>query len=357
MARALWTGSLSFGLVSVPIALFAATQDHAIRFNQFQAGTADRVRNKRVNERTGEEVPYDHIVKGFDIGGGEVVILSTDDIASAAPEASRMIDVSAFVDLADIDPIYFDRAYYLAPGKGGDKVYALLLRAMQQTNRVAVGTFVMREVQHLAAVRPRQDVLVLETLRYGDEVRDPRTELGPLPVDVPLQDRELEMAAMLIDTMTTQWRPEDFADTHRDRLMELIERKRVGAVIAAPSTEPRPAPVVDLLQALEASVQASRRDHGAEAGHAPGGRSRRVGATSEGGGGGPARAAGGRRPRGPGPGPGLGGRRPDDLADVSKAELLRRAADLDVPGRTRMSRQELQDAIRGATVRTRRKVS
>jgi DNA end-binding protein Ku len=270
MARAVWTGSLSFGLVNVPVALFTATEERSIRFNQFQAGTSDRVRNKRVNERTGDEVPYQDIVKGYDLGGGEYVILSPEEIASAQPGRSKTIDVSAFVDLSEIDPVYFDRPYYVAPpakgaGKGGERAYALLREAMARANKVALATFVMREKQYLVAIRPRQDALVLETLLYADEVRSPVEEIDTLPVEEEWSPRELEMAEMLIDSMSTEWKPESYHDAYRARLEELIDQKRSGAVVSIEPPAPEGAPVVDLLQALEASIQATR---GAAAGAA-----------------------------------------------------------------------------------------
>jgi DNA end-binding protein Ku len=263
MARAVWTGSLSFGLVNVPVALFTATEEKSIHFNQFQAGTTDRVRNKRVNERTGEEVAYQDIAKGYDLGGGEYVILSQDEITSAAPGRSKTIDVSAFVDLAEIDPVYFDRTYYLAPpakgaGKGAERAYALLREAMLRAHKVALATFVLREKQYLVAIRPRADVLVVETLLYSDEVRNPVEEIDSLPVETDGSPRELEMATMLIDSMTTEWEPEQYHDTYRERLVDLIEQKRSGAVVAVEPQEPEGAPVVDLLQALEASLRATR---------------------------------------------------------------------------------------------------
>ncbi len=263
MARAVWTGSLSFGLVNVPVALFAATEEKTIHFNQFQAGTSDRVRNKRVNERTGEEVPYQDIVKGYDLGGGEFVLLEPDEIASVAPGRSKTIDVSAFVDLAQIDPVYFDRTYYLAPpakggGKGVERAYALLREAMLRENKVALATLVLREKQYLVAVRPRADTLVVETLVYGDEVRNPVEEIDTLPVEADWSPQELEMATMLVDSMTTDWEPEQYHDTYRERLSELIEQKRAGAVVSPEPQAPEGAPVVDLLQALEASLRATR---------------------------------------------------------------------------------------------------
>jgi DNA end-binding protein Ku len=262
MPRAVWTGSLSFGLVNVPVALFSATEEKTIRFNQFQAGTADRVRNKRVNERTGEEVAYEEIVKGYDLGGGEYVLLSPDEISSVAPGRSKTIDVSAFVDLAEIDPVYFNRSYYLAPpgkaGKGAERAYALLREAMLRSRKVALATWVLREKQHLVAIRPRADALVVETLYYPDEVRNPLEEIDTLPVGTEWSPQELEMATMLIDSMTTAWDPEQYRDTYRERLEDLIERKRTGAVVAIEPQAPEGAPVVDLLEALEASLRATR---------------------------------------------------------------------------------------------------
>lgn len=263
MARAVWTGSLSFGLVNVPVALFSATEEKSIHFNQFQAGTSDRVRNKRVNERTGEEVAYQDIAKGYDLGGGEYVVLTPDEISSVAPGRSKTIDVSAFVDLSEIDPVYFDRPYFLAPpgkgaGKGSERAYALLREAMLRANKVALATFVMREKQYLVAIRPRDDALVLETLLYADEVRDPVEEIDTLPVDAEWAPKELEMATMLIDSMTTQWEPENHHDAYRERLEDLIDQKRAGGVVSLQPQEPQGAPVVDLLQALEASLRATQ---------------------------------------------------------------------------------------------------
>lgn len=314
MARAVWTGSLSFGLVNVPVGLFTATEDKGIRFNQFQAGTADRVRNKRVNERTGDEVPYHDIVKGYELGGGEYVILTPEEIADAAPGRSHTIDVTAFVDLGEIDPVYLDRPYYLAPAakpKGSERAYALLREAMLRANKVALATLVIRERQYLVAVRARPDALVVETLRYADEVRDPVTEIDTLPVEVQFDQRELDMAEMLIGSMEAAWDPSGFHDTYRERLEALIEHKRAGDVVAVRPQEPEAAPVVDLLSALEASVRAARGAPPAEG----------------------------------------------DLSGRPKAELLRLAAELDVAGRSKMSKVELEAAVRGATARRGRKAS
>jgi len=270
MTRAVWTGSLSFGLVNVPVALFSATEDRSIRFNQFQAGTTDRVRNERVNERTGEEVAYQDIIKGYELGGGEYVLLSPEEIASVAPGRTKTIDVTAFVDLGEIDPVYFDRAYYVAPppkaALGANRAYALLREAMLRANKVALATFVLRERQYLVSIRPRADTLVLETLLYADEVRDPVQEIDTLPVDAQWSPQELDTALLLIDSMTTDWNPERYHDAYRKRLEELIDQKRSGKVVPATPQAPQGAPVIDLLQALEASLRATRRSAGSPSG-------------------------------------------------------------------------------------------
>ena len=259
MAKAIWTGSLSFGLVNVPVGLYSATEDKSIHFNQFRAGTSERIRNKRVGEKSGEEVAYSDIVKGYDLGGGEYVILTQDELASVAPGPSRTIEVTDFVDLADIDPIYFDKPYFLAPhGKNGDRAYELLRRVMEETNKVAIAIFVMREKQYLVAVRPEKSALVLETLLFADEVRNPVEEIDVLPVEASFEKRETEMAKLLIESMTTEWSPESYHDTYRERVEDLIEQKRQGAVIVTEGPRDEPAPVVDLLAALQASVSAAR---------------------------------------------------------------------------------------------------
>ena len=274
MTNAIWTGSLSFGLVNVPVALFSATEQRSIRFHQFQAGTTDRVRNRRVNERTGDEVAYEDIVKGYDLGGGEYVLLRPEEIAAVAPGRTKTIDVSGFVDLAEIDPVYFDRAYYVAPparaSLGADRAYALLREAMRRANKVALATFVLRERQYLVSIRPRADTLVLETLLYADEVRDPVREIDTLPVDAQWSPQELDTALLLIDSMTTDWDPERYHDTYRERLEALIEQKRAGKVVPAAPQAPEGAPVIDLLQALEASLRATRRSAGGSTGRRAG---------------------------------------------------------------------------------------
>jgi DNA end-binding protein Ku len=338
MAKAIWTGSLSFGLVNVPVGLYSATEDRSIHFNQFRSGTSERIRNKRVSEQSGEEVAYADIVKGYDLGGGEYVILTPEELASVAPGPSRTIEVTDFVELAEIDPIYFDRPYFLAPhGKTGDRAYELLRRVMDETNKVAIGTFVMREKQYLVAIRPEQAALVLETLLFADEVRDPVKEIEVLPVQATFEEREVEMAKLLIDSMTTAWKPESYADTYRERVEDLIDQKRQGAVVVSEGPRAEPAPVVDLLAALQASVSAAR---GRSGGHAEGTEVEAVSKTAA-----PARER--SRPHAVG----------DKSATPSRTELLRQAAELGVSGRSKMSRQELEQAVADASGSRRRKAS
>ena len=266
MARTIWTGSLSFGLVNVPVGLYTATRDRSIHFNQFEEGTSDRIRYKKINERTGEEVDNARIVKGVDIGGGDYVILSDDELEAAAPERSRAIEITDFVDLDAIDPIYYRTTYYLAPqGDGAGKAYALLRKAMRASNKVGIATIVMRGKEYLVAVRPEDDVLALETMYFADEVRSPTDELpvaGSEAGDAGLSDRELTTAQLLIDSMASEWEPDQYHDTYRQRVEELIDQKRRGEEIVTEAEPPRQSNVVDLMEALQASVSAVRAERG-----------------------------------------------------------------------------------------------
>jgi DNA end-binding protein Ku len=366
MAKAVWTGSLSFGLVNVPVGLYSATEDRSIHFNQFRAGTSERIRNKRVGEQSGEEVAYADIVKGYDLGGGEYVILTPEELASVAPGPSRTIEVTDFVDLADIDPIYFDKPYFLAPhGKNGDRAYELLRCVMADTNKVAIATFVMREKQYLVAVRPEKSALVLETLLFADEVRDPVQEIDVLPVQASFEDREIDMAKLLIDSMTTAWEPERYEDTYRERVEELIDQKRQGTVVMTDGPRAEPAPVVDLLAALQASVSAARgRAGGATSEERPGARAaaragEKAAAKQDTGKKTAAKASSAktaaadkaaRTTR--------AGRETAHAASAaSRTELLRQAGDLGIPGRSKMGRDELEQAVSEASVTRRRKAS
>jgi len=260
MARTIWKGALSFGLVNVPVGVYPATQDKTIHFNQFERGTSDRIRYKKVNERTGQEVESGDIVKGVDLGGGEYVILSDEELSSAEPERSRYIEITDFVSLTDIDPVYFNTTYYLAPeGEAAGRAYALLRQAMQESGKVAIATFVMRNKEYLVAIRPEADVLALETMYFADEVRSPSKELPNLPGEEGASEQELKMANLLIGSMESDWEPERYRDTHRAKVQALIEEKAQGKTIevaqAAPVTK-----VVDLMEALSASIKAKEAE-------------------------------------------------------------------------------------------------
>jgi DNA end-binding protein Ku len=247
-------------LVNIPVGLYPATSDKSIHFNQFQEGTSDRIRYKKVNERTGDEVPNDEIVRGFDLGGGEFVILTDEELESAEPKKSRQIEISDFVGLADIDPVYFRASYYLAPeGAGSDKAYALLRQAMADAGRIGVATMVMRNKEYLVAIRPEDDALALHTMYFSDEVRSPGKELPELPEDGDVSDRELSMAQMLIESMESEWDPERFHDTHREKVQALIDEKASGKEIVIQSAPEEPAKVVDLMEALNASIKAAAK--------------------------------------------------------------------------------------------------
>lgn len=262
MARAIWSGVISFGLVSIPVGLYTAVQEHEPSFHQFQQGTTDRIRYKRVNERTGKEVDYGDIVRGAEVGDGEYVLLSDEDLDSVAPGKSRSLDITAFVDLADIDPVYFAKPYYLAPaGEGTEKTYALLRDAMAEAGRAGIAMFVMHGKEHLAAVRADGDVLVLETLYFADEVRDPKSELD-VPGRIKFRGQELKMATSLIESMAGDWRPKDYRDTYTDRVNELIESKRSGNEFQPSEAAPEPTNVVDLLDVLRRSVEDARSGRG-----------------------------------------------------------------------------------------------
>ena len=252
MPQAIWTGSISFGLVTVPVRLVSATRSQDVRFNQLEAATGSRIRYRRVSEQTGEEVPNDQIVKGYELENGHYVVLDNDELAALKPSASRMIEIEDFVDLSEIDPIYFEQPYYLVPDKDAAKAYRLLSRVMEDEGKVAVGRFVLRSKEALVAIRPIDGMLCLETMRYADEV---------LPVDRELVDsqpepseRELEMARQLVDTLAGEFDPEKYHDEYREEVLALIEAKAAGEEIVAPAAPEEPAKVLDLMAALEASL-------------------------------------------------------------------------------------------------------
>ncbi len=267
MARAIWTGSVAFGLVNVPVGLFSATEDHDVHFHQFEKGTSSRIRNQRVNEDTGEEVAYSDIVKGAEVGDG-YVMLTREELESVEPGRSRTIEISDFVQAAEIDPVYYQRSYYMAPtDDAAKKAYRLLVKAMATAERIGVATFVMRGKQYLAAIRPSDDenVLVLSTMYFADEVRNPAKELDGLPNRTKVAEKDLKMAVSLIESLTTEWDPKLYRDTYTERVEQLVEAKKKNREVVVPerSEETASEEVDSLLETLRASVDSAK-------GHQPG---------------------------------------------------------------------------------------
>lgn len=298
--RPVWQGSLSFGLVNVPVRMYKAVEDHAVHFTQFQRGTRDRIRYRRVNERTGDEVPYDDIVRGREVGGDEYVLVEQEELDEIAPGRSRSLEVESFVDLSEVDPMYFDRAYWLAPAKEeAQRPYVLLLDALASRDKAAVAKFVFHGREHLALARAGDGVIVLNTLHYAAEMRD-ADDVPQLPAKAKTNQKELDLAVKLIDAMSEPWKPEEFRDTYRERVEELIEAKRAGNTVTPASEPEEPTKVVDLMEALANSVRSSRK------------------------------------PRTP------------DLSELSKTELQKLAKERDVKGRSKMSRADLEAALKAS---------
>ncbi len=333
MARSIWTGALAFGLVNIPVGLYAATEDRTVHFNQFQKGTSDRIRYKRVNERTGDEVGYRDIVKGREVDDDTYVLLTDDELEAVEPGRTRTIDITDFVDLAEVDPIYFQRTYYLAPrGDGADRSYELLHQAMAETNRVGIATFVMRSKEYLVAVRPQQEILALETMYFADEIRDPIEATGYEPSGQPAKPRELAIAEQLIESMTTDWDPSGYHDSYRERVEELIESKRTGEKIEAAAPAPRASKVVDLTETLRRSVEEARGRRTRAPSRAPAAAAPKTPKTPD-----APKAAKGQ------PGP-----QDEDLSAMTKTQLAALAAELEIPGRSKLTRDELETAVRQA---------
>jgi DNA end-binding protein Ku len=259
MARAIWSGAISFGLVNVPVKLYSATSPKTVRFNQLSSKTGARIRQKRVDPTTDEEVPYEDIVKGYEITPDHYVVITDEELEALDPKATKTVDIEEFVDQAEIDPIYFDHNYYLAPTAGGAKAYRLLLDAMREAGKVGIGRVVLRSKQQLAALRPNGDVLTLTTMLWGDEVLSPdRLDELEAVEDAPATDRELKMAEQLIESLSAAFEPSKFHDKYREQILDLIERKAAGEEIAVQPEAEEPAAAPDLMAALEASLAAVR---------------------------------------------------------------------------------------------------
>jgi DNA end-binding protein Ku len=259
MPRAIWSGSVSFGLVNVPVKLTTAQSPKDVRFHQLHDADGARINQKRVCSADGEEVEYSHIVKGYDLGGGRYVVVDPEELASIDVEMTRNIDIEEFVDLAEIDPVYFEKSYYLVPDGRAEKPYALLVETMQRSGKVALGRFVLRTKQYLAALRARDGVLVLSTMLYADEVTDPGELEVPTAASTAPSERELQMASQLVESLSAPFDPDKYHDNYREKVLALIEAKADGEIITRPEPAAETAPVVDLMAALEASLARAKQ--------------------------------------------------------------------------------------------------
>ncbi|HEX2090077.1 MAG TPA: Ku protein [Actinomycetota bacterium] len=310
MPRAIWSGSLTFGLVSVPVKLYNATAPRDVRFHQFERGTGKRIRYRRVTEPAAldepwavepveasepepmsgsrgdavqnaesvaverapssadtEGIPYEHVVKGYELDRERFVMVTPEELAALQPEPTRRIEIEAFVDLREIDPIHFEKSYYVAPqtGVGAEKPYALLMAALQKANQAGIARFVLRSKEYLTAIRPMADAVVLHTLFFADEVRS-ANEIPEIPRGAEAAERELRIATQLIELLKTDWNPSEYRDTYRERVLQLIEEKAGSEqIVAAPEPEARRAEVADLMEALKASVEAAKTKKSAPA--------------------------------------------------------------------------------------------
>ena len=256
MPRSMWKGAISFGLVTIPVAVYPATEEKTLRFNQLHDEDMGRIRYKRMCEKDGEIVDFEHIVKGYEYEKDRYVVLTDDDLDAVPVESSRAIDIQQFVDLDEIDPMMFKKSYYLSPDETGAKAYALLREAMSQDNKVGIAKVSFRDKEHLAALRFSGDAFVLETMYWPDEIRD--ADFGDVDVSSKARGQEVEMARQLIENLTAEWNPEEFTDGYREAMMKIVEAKINGEEIEVVEAEPT-AKVVDLMQALKASVAAAKK--------------------------------------------------------------------------------------------------
>jgi DNA end-binding protein Ku len=272
MPRAMWKGAISFGLVSVPVGLYTATEEKTLRFNQLHDEDFGRIKMQRVCSKCGEMVDFEHIVKGYEYDKDKYVVMTDEDFDAVPVESSRAIDILQFVDLADIDPIYYKKSYYLLPEESGLKAYTLLRRAMEEDGRVAIAKVAFREKEHLAALRFKDNVFVLETMYWPDEIR--AADFDILDKRVQVRDNEVQMAKSLIDNLTEPFKPEKFKDEYREALLEIVEKKVAGEEIEV-VPEPEPTKVVDLMEALKASVEQTKKKAAPKKAAASGQRRRR----------------------------------------------------------------------------------
>ncbi len=311
MPRAIWSGTISFGLVNVPVRMYSAIDENDLHFHYVHAPDASRIGYEKVCKAEGKPVPNDEIVKAFEYEKGEYVYMTDEDFDAAEVHNLKTIEIRDFVPYDEIDPIYFERTYYLGPQEGSERVYALLVEAMERAGLAAIAKYVMRDKQHLGCLRIRDGLVTLEKMYFADEIRPSG---GIAPDGVGLDERELEMAGQLIESFAGPFRPDKYEDTYRDALCEIIRAKRAGEKTRV-ETPDEPAPTPDLLSALRASLEAAQ--------------SRRSGRDGAG------------RDRN-------GGSANGELERLTKEELYARAKELDIKGRADMSKDELVEALRAA---------
>jgi len=260
----MWTGTIGFGMVTVPVKLYSAVDRKTVRFHQLSANSGVRIAQKRVDPSSGEEVPYEDVVKGYELAPDRYVVIEPGELEALEPKKTKTIEIEEFVDLSQIDPVYYDHPYYLAPGAGGAKPYRLLLEAMRETGKVAIARVVIRSKEQLVAVRPMGDALGMATMLFADEVLPPeRLDEVTEAAEVKTTKRELDVAKQLVESLAGDFRVEDFHDTHRQQVLALIERKAHGKAIAVqPPAEEVAAPAPDLMSALRASLEAVRAREG-----------------------------------------------------------------------------------------------
>jgi DNA end-binding protein Ku len=256
MPRTMWKGAISFGLVSIPVRLYPATEEKTLHFNQLHDKDHGRIKYQRVCSICGEEVTFEHIVKGYEYEKGNYVVLEDEDFEAVPVESSRAIDILQFVDLEEIDPLYFQKSYYLVPDESGVKPYTLLRQAMEEDGRVAVAKVAIREKEHLATLRYKDNVFIQETMFWPDEIRP--TEFEELDKKVDVRPQEVQMAKSLIENLTSDFKPEEFKDEYREALLGIVEKKIAGEEIEA-VPEPETTKIVDLMDALKASVEATKQ--------------------------------------------------------------------------------------------------
>jgi DNA end-binding protein Ku len=307
MPRSLWSGSLSFGLVNVPVQMLSATRDQQVRFHQLDSEDDTPIEVRRYCSEEDVEIPYDEVVAGYEVEDGEYVMLTDEELAAAAPEKTKTIDIDEFVELEEIDPLYFDHPYFLVPvgGEGATRAYELLRKVMEREGRVALGRFVLRNKEYLAAIRPRGGRLTLTTMVFADEVR-PTDAVKDMVGAAKAPKKEVDAAVELIEAMSADWDPSQYEDRHRKRLLEVIKSKGEGKTIEPIDEGEAPSEVPDLMAALEATL---------------------------------AKAKGTDKPK-----PGTS----DGLKRETKDELLARAKKLDIEGRSKMTKDELVEAIAAA---------